>query len=352
MEKKSAYVFFEGNNISGNWVSFEIDNSISVKYKKIISESFNRIRVGILDINEKGNVQAINIYENGLLSNQIAYRTSSLVSLPASIRGPNLTVLLLAQLLGIGQPDWNSSLLVDENQFEYLEPDPQGGSGGSYEIYLDILFDYSNSGPAIDLQKYFNCFDIIPDNGATYSIKLCADLPDNSNPDIVVVGVTPGHAFLTITKTNGSQSVTQSFGFYPQSGPLSVFGVGVNSKIVDDGKAGFEHEVNASISMDNISQLGFNAVKNLALGYVNSLQYDLDVFNCADYALDCFNFIRSSQIIVPDSQYPIGFPIINYGTTPNGIYKNLKEMKDTNHPEAANIQIGVNNSTTSHGPCN
>lgn len=247
LEKKSAYVFFEGNNISGNWVSFEIDISISLKYKKIVSESFNGIRVGVVDINEKGNVQAINIYENGLLSNQIAYRTSSLMSLPASIRGPNLTVLLLAQLLGVGQPDWNSSLLVDENQFEYLELDPQGGSGGSYEIYLDILFDYSNSVPAIDLQKYFNCFDRIPDNGATYSIKLCADLPDNSNPDIVVVGVTPGHAFLTITKTNGSQSVTQSFGFYPQSGPLSIFAGAVGSKIVDDGKAGFEHEVNASI---------------------------------------------------------------------------------------------------------
>lgn len=104
--------------------------------------------------------------------------------------------------------------------------------------------------------------------------------------------------------------------------------------------------------MDNISQLDFNSVKNFALGYANSLQYDINDFNCTNYALDCFNFIRSSQIIVPDSQYPIWFPIINYGTTPNGIYKKLKEMKDSNHPETANIQIGVNNSTTSHGPCN
>jgi hypothetical protein len=208
----------------------------------------------------------------------------------------------------------------------------------------EIIFDYSSSGPRVDLQRMFNCFDAIPDAGATYTVKLCADLPVNGNPWWMEWNLSPGHAFLTLTKTNGSQSVTQSFGFYPRSGALSLSFGPVPSKIVDDG----QHEINASMTMNNVSWLDFNAVKNLALSY-STLRYDLNDRNCADFALDCFNQSRplGSELVVPNT---IRF-IANYGTTPNGIYEKLKEMKDNNHPEAANIQIGVFNSPTSHGEC-
>ncbi len=207
------------------------------------------------------------------------------------------------------------------------------------------------SGPAIDLNKYFKCFDNIPDAGATYSVKLCADIPDNSYVDNLFVGTTPGHVFLTITKTNGTQSVTQSFGFYPKIAWLSISMAAVASKIVDDRG----HEYNASITMDNISQLDFLSIKNLSLSLANSMSYDLDNYNCTNYALDIFNFIRpTNKLNVPDwiPQYYDPFTNRwvngdNYHQTPNGLYKLLNSMNNN-----SSVQIGTFAAPISHGPCN
>jgi len=222
-------------------------------------------------------------------------------------------------------------------------PPPNGGGGWTPVEATDATFNFESSA-GIDLQKYFNCFDNIPDAGATYSVKLCADLPRNQYPYQAMNGMTPGHVFITLTKTNGSQSITQSFGFYPSNGILSTSMLPVSSKIVDDGHN--NHEYNASILM-NVSQIDFNAVKNLALAHANAMQYDLSDFNCTDFGLQCFNIARA----VPISIDPLpGWGIIN--NTPNMLYIKLDYMKYTNAPEAANIQIGVFNAPTSYGACN
>jgi hypothetical protein len=213
------------------------------------------------------------------------------------------------------------------------------------------LFDYSDTEAGIDLEAYFRCFDNVSSSGATYSIKLSTDLPINGRPNSLVSGTTPGHVFITMTKTNGSNSVTQSFGFYPKNGIWSIFNAPVDSKVVDDG----QHEFNASMTM-NISPAQFVSVRHLAINYANTLDYDLNDFNCGDFALYLFNNSRpvNEQIQVPDWIVPSGYPSrpdANFGTTPNGIYKKLKEMKDANHPEASNIQLGTYTAPTSHGPC-
>ena len=209
-----------------------------------------------------------------------------------------------------------------------------------------IIYNFVAGNPSINLQKYINCFNAIPNAGATCTIKICADLPHNTEPDeLVNDNMEPGHAFLIMTKTNGNQTVTQTFGFYPAIGKKSIFSSPVTSTIVDDGKQGFEHEYNASMIM-NISVSNFNLTLSLATTAA-SLKYDLDGFNCADFALTCFNFNRNVPIAVPDWQ------IINknYGTTPNGLYKKLQEMKAANGPEASSIQIGTFNAPKSHGEC-
>ena len=339
MSDKAIYVSLKDNNLKANWITIEKNHQNS--FSTIKSELLDHSRIGIATINESGFLNTIQVFEHGILVNNIAYtRTAALMYVPASVAGPNLTTLLLASLLGIGEPNFNNGILVDENQFEYLEPD-QSGSGGGYELYIDILVQYPDRAE-IDLAKYFNCFNNISDNGATYTIKLCTDLPSNDDPDKLIVGLTPGHTYLTIKKTNGSQSVTQSFGFYPESGPLSVFGGPVASEVNDDG----DHEYNASIII-GMTQSQFNSVKSLALSYASS-NYDLNDFNCADFALDIFNSIRTTPIDIPDSETSIH----NYKTTPNGIYSTLKAMKDNNHAEAASIYVGATNSPVSYGPCN
>jgi len=63
-------------------------------------------------------------------------------------------------------------------------------------------------------------------------------------------------------KTNGSQSVTQTFGFYPTT-LLSVLCLPVNSEIIDDGTE--KHEYNAKINMANISENDFQTMINKAI---------------------------------------------------------------------------------------
>jgi hypothetical protein len=196
------------------------------------------------------------------------------------------------------------------------------------------------SDPAIDLQKLFNCFNQVPDNGATYKIKICTDLPNNNNPNhLVTTGGSVGHAFITLTKTNGNVSVTQSFGFYPTDGVKSIGMSPQPSKINDNGS----HEYNASMEMP-ISIGQFVWVKSAAILNATN-QYDLNGYNCTDYALQIFNGVRQNDpIVVPDWHGAgTGF---NYGTTPNGLYFKLQE-RSTN-PQ---VFIGTSNAPAGSGLC-
>ena len=73
--------------------------------------------------------------------------------------------------------------------------------------------------------------------------------------------------------------------------------------------------------MNNISQADFQTLENIAETLANSMKYDLNDYNCTNYALDVFNSIEplNSQIVVPDWIGP--YTGINYGTTPNGLWK-------------------------------
>ncbi len=92
---------------------------------------------------------------------------------------------------------------------------PSGCGGGPVgwepiEANEPVTLVDSNAGdPPVDIVKIFNCFNLLPDAGATYSVKLCVDIPVNGNPNWPIASVGDvGHTFLTVTKTNGSNSIT------------------------------------------------------------------------------------------------------------------------------------------------
>ncbi len=148
----------------------------------------------------------------------------------------------------------------------------------------------------------------------TYALTLYADLPKNNDPEVVVVGITPGHAFVTLTKTNGSTSVSQTSGFHPLVRAKSSTSAGVDSKIANDSN----HEYNASIKIMNMPESEFNIAKNTTLVYGN-LKYDLNDFNCTYYAVGIYNLVQVSgfnQLAVPDLITGAG---INYKRTPIGL---------------------------------
>lgn len=232
---------------------------------------------------------------------------------------------------------------------EPLPPCPPPAPAMGWEPSMAIVAESDgnvieyNSGPNIDLQKYKNCFALVNSVGATYTIKICADIPVNSNPNKINTLSDPGHVFMTFTKSNGANSVTQSFGFYPRNGPVSLTGLPVQSKIVDDEN----HEYNASIQM-NVTEANFLA--SFSAGQTNATSsYDINDYNCAYFALDNFNAIRPNPLYIPDTYTTSG---AYFGKTPLGVYKTLLYKKTHNDPEQNNIQIGIFSSPYSHGPCN
>lgn len=246
-------------------------------------------------------------------------------------------------------------------------PSGGGSSGGSVtqDPPMEFEEEYIYDLPGIDINKIFKCFDNVPSNGATYTIKLCADLPSNSNPGASAnfSAISGGHTFLTVTKTNGSVSVTQSFGFYPESMPslLDPFGL-VASTLKDNGV----QEINASIEM-NINESQFNKVKQNAIAF-SSRKYELADYNCTDYALDIFNSARMNPIKVPPYKVilpgsagamtfnPAAEPIAVFiEKSPQMLFSTLRQMKNSYHAEASRILIDQSHnyrSPVSKGECN
>jgi hypothetical protein len=226
---------------------------------------------------------------------------------------------------------------------------PEPILGASTEPLILIDKDTYIYNPAIDIAKYLKCFDAIPDIGSTCSVEIFTDIPVDNDPTKLFNWNTesPGHVFLQFKKTNGLQHVLQNIGFYPSSNWKEVLNANpVDSKIVNDGA----HEFNASLKM-NITPYEFRDMLNRAKELA-SMKYDTDQFNCTDFALEIFNYVRT-PLEIPRYSIPGG--IGTYGTrTPQGLYVKLNQMKINGDVEASNISIGFQKAwvAKSDGPCN
>ena len=234
-----------------------------------------------------------------------------------------------------------------------------GGGGGSNtanntKTKQPVLLDYEEaiSDPPIDLAKYLKCFTNIPDAGSTCSIEIFADIPVDSDPNKLLNWQTgsPGHVFLQLTKTNGRQYTSQIIGFYPKQGwKVSLSNAPVNGKFVDNS----HHEFNASLRM-NITAAQQENIINLMLYLSKFVKYDIDEYNCTDFALEVFNSERvADPIKIPLYQIPGGITA-NGSSAPQGLFNQLKQMKQSGHKEANNISIpGYKGYVPgSKGPCN
>lgn len=239
---------------------------------------------------------------------------------------------------------------------------PSGGSGGPTNgsdnsgggpiIDPPLLIDVDAfvGHPAIDIKKFLKCFENIPDDGSTCSIELFTDIPVDNDPTKLFDWKTesPGHTFIQLMKRNGSQSAIQNIGFYPNSNWKNILDADpVDAKFVDDGV----HEFNASIKM-TLKPFLLRAIVDYIKQIAPHLKYDMDQYNCTDFAMDIFNFVRA-PLDIPRYAVPGG--VGTYSTrTPQGLYVKLKDMKEHNDPEAGNIRMGFLKAfvPNSDGPCN
>jgi hypothetical protein len=215
-----------------------------------------------------------------------------------------------------------------------------GGSGfNTTGIGVDFEFYYGgDDGIKIDdMKKFFSCFGTVPDNGAKYSMTICVDIPVDNDPSQSHNGRNPGHVFISLQKENGNSKITKCVGFYPVYENLSISMQAIASKTKDNGGRGYD----ASMTMNNISAEDFQKAQNMAI-FLSNVPYDLNEFNCTNYALGIFNSIRDNPITVPDwNEYNN-----NWGATPVGLFKVLSSMQSD-----GNIKIGASVSAPSQ-KCN
>lgn len=223
-------------------------------------------------------------------------------------------------------------------------------TGGGPIIEPPILVDFENylDKEQIDIQQFVNCFNAIPDAGSTCSIEISTDIPVDTDPNAFYNFSTgsPGHAFITIKKSNGSLQVTQNIGFYPKSDYKAVTYAPTAGKLVDN--AG--HEFNASLFMA-LTPAQLSTVL-MRVQQLSNLNYDVDEYNCTDWALDIFNRTRSVPLQIPLYGLP-GSPLTQQTRTPQGLYHKLQQMSNANDPEKGNITIGIikGYAGSSTGPC-
>jgi hypothetical protein len=216
---------------------------------------------------------------------------------------------------------------------------PYPGDGGvNVEEPMLVDFESVNDKIAIDIEKYLKCFDNLPDAGATCSIEIFTDIPVDDDPNKIFNWETesPGHTFIQIKKQNGSNSVVQNIGFYPTANWKTMLTPApVNGKFADN--AG--HEFNASLLM-NVSAVNLKNILMKIRYLAQFIRYDIDDYNCTDFALQVFNEVRTEKLEIPKYDIPGG--MAPYGTnTPQGLFQKLREMKSNNHQEAGNITSDI-----------
>lgn len=225
-----------------------------------------------------------------------------------------------------------------------------------------IEYDDVAQRPALDLNKIFKCFDYVPSAGATYTLKLCTDVPVNSNPFASMDNssmINAGHSFISLTKSNGNASVTQSFGFYPSTMP-SAFDpfTEVLGAIKDNGAT----EINASIEV-KISEAQFSTLRYKAKT-ATVLPYSLADNNCANYAIDLFSSVSGIRIDTKPLSIPLGtanpynptsMRSIEITKTPQMLFVALEELKSSGQVSSQSIVINRSHdyrAPTSKGECN
>ncbi|WP_423737893.1 hypothetical protein [Chitinophaga caseinilytica] len=366
--KQFAVVGKTASGLTGNWVDVsELDANAS-KNGTLATRSFSGDKRSNVSFTE-GRVTKVNSTVNGKSKTtvlrygpngeRLKTSTGARISGPDSEEGiwlPEVTVYGYYNNYSVSY----FSLFYYFNQspsytYTYQTTDPYiygyggGGGGGSSTAVVELAPVEILSGPSVDLNKRINCFGNVPTNASTtYSMTVYTDIPEDGNPTTVLYGTNPGHAFVTLTKTNGSTSVSQTFGFYPANGLKSITFDNVTSKIVNDAS----HEYNAKITIPSMTEAQFNNATSTALTKSGN-SYDLNDYNCTDYAVDIFNSVSVpgfSPLSIPDHVAPAG---VNYKTTPGGLYKALNQLKTAGGSMAPYITVGVDaNGGASGGECN
>ncbi|MES2328765.1 MAG: hypothetical protein V4539_04120 [Bacteroidota bacterium] len=253
---------------------------------------------------------------------------------------------------GIDWASWMSLLDLlgyDDDYGYYYSFDYFGGGGGSSGggsgDVTTIDREYPENKTAIDPKKFMDCFGTIPDAGATCSITIATDLPVDGHPETFFNWneQSPGHSFIELNKSTPYGGVSQDIGFYPNTSLKSLTGDYIAAKVVDNG--GHEYQAKYTIT---VTPAQFQA----AIDKVNSSsykQYNLEFYNCTDFALDIFN-AAGGNLDIPRHKIP-NYEIDGGSNTPQGLYEKIAQLKSNGVAGTTTTQ-NKEYAGSSKGPCN
>ncbi len=182
------------------------------------------------------------------------------------------------------------------------------------------------------LQQSLQCFEPVNPQAA-YSLTLCTDIPDNTNPSRIHMKSETGHVFLIFSKINGQDSIHNVFGFYPRRPASSLIFKNVRSEILNNGRREYNASVSTELDAGTFS-LAIQQAVQLA-----KRKYNINKYNCYDYALELFNAVTGKD---PIPGRHIRFPFIfGKGGSPCGLYADLHALRIGQSTWAPFIQIGV-----------
>ncbi|WON94349.1 hypothetical protein [Sphingobacterium sp. UGAL515B_05] len=189
-----------------------------------------------------------------------------------------------------------------------------GGSGGTSSSSFVAVAPVTT----IDIEERLKCFNNVVDNANTkYKVTLNAHRIDLNSDK-------PGHAFLTIEKSNGTQLQRLSYGFYPQSGPSAATMQPVTSAMGEE-SSDYKRKSDARYAL-SVTKAQFDAIVSQSIA-LSKVPYDLNENNCTHYATDVFNLLLPSSGQLNNN----GF------LTPDGVYTYLANLKQGGNP---NVTLG------------
>lgn len=325
-----------------NEVSYESGKLQNIK----ISENNN---ISELNIKHEGGRQVVeSISKDGKMHPDDEWLPE--ITVTAYIGGSSRTFYSLFWLSNMNYDYFNA--YTGSNLYVPLEGEGGGGGGnghaggsssGEVELILVPAFEFEDR-PALNIDKALKCFDNILSEGAKYSMTLYVDIPVNDDVNQMTRGLTPGHTFIGMTKSNGSESVTQVFGFYPSIPALSIFNVAVNSTIRNDSG----HEYDASITIDDLDAASFGAAAELARYNGSGKLYDLNDFNCTNYAVEVFNKAMPLDDQLTAPAWEAGPLNLSYGLTPNALSLVLGGRSNNG---LAKTTMGTAHASSGQGEC-
>lgn len=204
-------------------------------------------------------------------------------------------------------------------------------SGNSNSYWYNIFPEKNyNRRKHQQLIKAFQCFGQL-ENNATYSITLCADVPDNDFPLKPLKGDETGHVFVILTKRTAAASVSKSFGFYPRHILFTVFVHRSRSKIGDNDGRVYDIAITEEIDAQQFAKLLEYAIE------LSFRKYHIKKNNCYHYALALFNFVSEEKLKTTHIRLPFLF---GKGGSPCGLYDELMKMAKNNPSAVERITRG------------